>query len=174
MTTPRALTAISLAAGILALAPATAHAATTSAGSAASAASSATVAQAPHAQWGTYYAPGRRAKALGSLRATPKDDPSAPASLVAVTGSVTDRTVSRSTCGWAVFRVSIAAPNGKVVLKQHNYRTCSYGTPLKFAFADKNVYEVELKVCAEAKASKPSLNCLYAGTWKPLYVYYEG
>jgi hypothetical protein len=169
MTTTRALAGISLVAGILALAPATAHAAT---GSAASAGSAARSAQAAPAQWG-YYASGRKAKALGSLTATPKDDPSKPADLVTVTGSVTDRTSSSSTCGWAVFRISAEAANGEVSLKHRSFRTCSYGKPLKFAFSYKNVYEVELKVCAEVKASKPSLTCLYAGTWKSLYVYYN-
>jgi hypothetical protein len=71
------------------------------------------------------------------------------------------------------FRISAEAANGEVSLKHRSFRTCSYGKPLKFAFSYKNVYEVELKVCAEVKASKPSLTCLYAGTWKSLYVYYN-
>ncbi|GAA3446943.1 hypothetical protein [Planomonospora venezuelensis] len=167
MNTARALAGLSIA-GIAVLAPATAHAAAGSTTGTADARS----AQAAAVQWGPHYAGGRKAKASGSLTATAKDDPGKPAGRVTVTGRVTDLTRSTSTCGWAVFRVSVKNADGGVSLKQRNYRACSHGKPLAFAFSHKNVYEVELKVCAEAKASKPSLTCLYAGTWKSLYTYY--
>ncbi|MFC4056967.1 hypothetical protein ACFOWE_01585 [Planomonospora corallina] len=168
MNTARTLAGISLAGivGITVLAPATAHAAT---GPDAQETRSAQAA-AP-AKWGPHHAPGRRARASGSLTATPKDDPGAPAPRVTVTGSVTDLTRGPA-CGWAVFRVSVKETGGDVSLKHRSYRTCSYGKPVKFSFTHAGVYEVELKVCAEARASKPSVGCLYAGTWKPLYTYY--
>jgi hypothetical protein len=172
MNTARVLAGLSIA-GLAVLAPTTAHAATgpTTGPTTGTADARAAQAAAP-TQWGPRYAGGRKAKAAGSLTATAKDDPSKPADRVTVTGRVTDLTGGSSTCGWAVFRISVADADGGVSLKQRHYRACTHGKPLKFAFSHKNVYQVELKVCAEAKASKPSLNCLYAGTWKPLYTYY--
>nr|BFE79366.1 hypothetical protein GCM10020093_019670 [Planobispora longispora] len=102
----------------------------------------------------------------------PKDDRSKPAARITVTGTVTDLT-RKPACGWALFRLSVKAPGGKVAIKHRNYRTCSYDKPRKFTFSHTNVYEVEFKICSEAKAAKPSLNCLYSGTWKPLYTYYN-
>ncbi|MBG0816576.1 hypothetical protein [Planomonospora sp. ID82291] len=170
MHTARTLAGLSIAGltGLAVLTPATAHAAGPAAG-AADARSAQTAAPGP---WGPHYAAGRKARAAGSLTATAKDDPSRPADRVTVTGRVTDLTGSPSTCGWAVFRLSVAEAGGRVSLKQRHYRACAHGRPLTFTFSHKNVYQVELKVCAEAKASKPSLHCLYAGTWKPLYTYY--
>ncbi|GII04473.1 hypothetical protein [Planobispora takensis] len=165
MNTARALAVISLA-GIALLAPAAAHAAT---GPAVQATDAQTAAP---ASWGPYHAAGRKAVASGSLTATPKDDRSAPAARVTVTGAVTDLT-RKPACGWALFRVSVKASGGKVALKHRNYRTCSYDKPRKFTFSHTGVYEVEFKICSEGKAAKPSLNCLYSGTWKPLYTYYN-
>ncbi|GLX05561.1 hypothetical protein [Microbispora sp. NBRC 16548] len=159
MALTRSLAGITLAAGILALAPlATATAA------------QATAAPKP---WGPYYAIGSKAKVSGSLTAAAKDDPSLPAPYVKVAGSVTSLTHKASTCGWALFRVSYFDAANKPHLAYRNYRTCSYGVKKAFAFTVKNVGEVELKTCSEAKAAKPSLNCQYAGTWKTLYAYYK-
>ncbi|GAT69993.1 hypothetical protein PS9374_05673 [Planomonospora sphaerica] len=168
MNTARALAGFSIA-GIMVLAPAAAHA---TAGPATGTSDARAAQAAAPTQWGPHHAAGRRARAAGSLTATAKDDPGKPADRVTVTGSVTDLTAGSSTCGWAVFRISTADAVGGVTLKQRSYRTCTHGKPLKFAFSHKKVYHVELKVCAGAKAAKPSLTCLYAGTWKPLYTYY--
>ncbi|GII80939.1 hypothetical protein Sru01_59210 [Sphaerisporangium rufum] len=164
----RTLTGIALVAGILALTPLAADAATVDAGTAGAVSAQTAAAR----QWGTYYAPGRRAKAYGTLWAAPKDDPSRPTSLAKVKGKVFDRTRTGSACGWAVFRISYRDGSNA----PHTFRTftnCKYGKAKKFSFDFKNVYQVELKVCAEPRAAKPSLNCLYAGTWKNLYTYFE-
>ncbi|MEV4455197.1 hypothetical protein ACWEQG_14485 [Microbispora sp. NPDC004025] len=158
MTLTRSLAGITLAAGILALAPL----------------ATATAAQATAAKpWGPYYAAGSKAKTSGSLTAAAKADRSLPAPYVKVAGSVTSLNRKASTCGWALFRVSYFDAANKPHLAYRNYRTCSYGAKKQFAFTVKNVGEVELKVCSEAKAAKPSLNCQYAGTWKTLYAYYK-
>ncbi|MEU7909662.1 hypothetical protein [Microbispora bryophytorum] len=158
MTLTRSLAGITIAAGILALAPL----------------ATATAAQASSStSWGPYYAAGSKAKVSGSLKAAAKDDPSLPAPYVKVAGSVTSLTHKASTCGWALFRVSYFDAANKPHLAYRNYRTCSYGAKKKFAFTAKNVGEVELKTCSERKAAKPSLNCQYAGTWKTLYAYYK-
>ncbi|MFC6081476.1 hypothetical protein [Sphaerisporangium aureirubrum] len=166
MTATRTLTGIALVAGALALTPLAANADTT--GSPATVTAQTAAAQ----NWGTYYAPSRRAKAYGTLWAAPKDDPSKPTSLVKVRGKIVDRTRSGSSCGWAVFRVSYGK-NGEVPNTLRTFTTCKYNKAKKFGFDFKNVYQVELKVCSEPKATKPSLNCLYSGTWKSLYVYFE-
>ncbi|MEV7801611.1 hypothetical protein AB0O28_01530 [Microbispora sp. NPDC088329] len=158
MTLTRSLAGITLAAGILALAPL----------------ATATAAQADTAKpFGPYYAAGSKAKVSGSLTAAAKDDPSRPAPYVKVAGSVTSLTQKASTCGWALFRVSYFDAANKPHLAYRNYRTCSYGAKTKFAFTVRNVGEVELKTCSETKAAKPSLTCQYAGTWKTLYAYYN-
>jgi hypothetical protein len=169
MTATRTLTGIALVAGALILTPLAANAGTTD-----TADSSATVsAQAGATQkWGAYYAPSRKAKAYGTLWAAPKDDPSKPTSLVKVRGKIVDRTRTGSGCGWAVFRVSYGSGNN-VPNTLRTFTTCKYNKAKKFAFDFKKVYQVELKVCSEPKAAKPSLNCLYSGTWKSLYVYFE-
>lgn len=157
MTLTRSLAGITLAAGILALAPL----------------ATATAAQADAAKsWGPYYAAGSKAKASGSLTAAAKNDRSLPAPYVKVAGSVTSLTHKAGTCGWALFRISYFDAANKPHLAYRNYRTCSSGVKKTFAFTAKNVGEVELKVCSEAKAAKPSLHCQYAGTWKNLYAYY--
>ncbi|WP_030507718.1 hypothetical protein [Microbispora rosea] len=158
MTLTRSLAGVTLAAGILALAPL----------------ATATAAQAATAKsWGPYYASGSKAKVSGSLIAAAKNDPSLPAPYVKVSGKVISLTHKSSTCGWALFRVSYFDAANKPHLAYRNYRTCSYGAKKTFAFTVKNVGEVELKICSEAKAAKPSLNCQYAGTWKTLYAYYK-
>lgn len=158
MTLTRSLAGITLAAGILALAPL----------------ATATAAEATAAKsWGPYYAAGSKAKVSGSLTAAAKSDRSRPAPYVKVTGKVTSLNRKASTCGWALFRISYFDAANKPHLAYRNYRTCSYGGKKTFAFTIKNVGEVELKVCSERKATKPSLTCQYAGTWKTLYAYYK-
>ncbi|MEU7689233.1 hypothetical protein OHB01_12130 [Microbispora hainanensis] len=158
MTLTRSLAGITLAAGILALAPL----------------ATATAAEATAAKsWGPYYATGSKAKVSGSLIAAAKSDRSRPAPYVKVTGKVTSLNHTSSTCGWALFRVSYFDAANKPHLAYRNYRTCSYGAKKTFAFTIKNVGEVELKVCSERKATKPSLTCQYAGSWKTLYAYYQ-
>ncbi|GAA1518311.1 hypothetical protein GCM10009677_59600 [Sphaerisporangium rubeum] len=168
MTAARTLTGFALVAGILALTPLAANADTAAAPSTTVSAQSAAT-----SEWGTYYAPGRKAKAYGTLWAAPKDDPSRPTSLVKVKGKVFDKTRTGSACGWAVFRISYGDSSGNVPHKFRTFTTCKYNKAKKFSFDFKNVYQVELKVCSEPKAAKPSLNCLYAGTWKNLYTYFE-
>ncbi|MEV5412964.1 hypothetical protein AB0K60_29530 [Thermopolyspora sp. NPDC052614] len=173
----RTLTGLVLVAGALALSPlATAHAATAHAatGNAAHADTAAVTAETSAAKnWGVYYAPGRKAKAYGTIWAAPKNDPSEPTSLVKVRGKVVDRTLKGNGCGWAVFRVSYGDGKGGVPNTLRTFTTCKYGKAKDIAFDFKNVYQVELKVCSEPKAAKPSLNCLYAGSWKSLYVYFK-
>ncbi|GAA4198175.1 hypothetical protein [Microbispora amethystogenes] len=169
MALTRSLAGITLAAGIFALAPL----ATATAASATEAATQSAAAQAAFKPFGPYFAAGSKAKVSGSLTAAAKDDPSAPAPWVKVSGSVVDRTRSSSACGWALFRVSWFDSSNTPHLAYRNYRTCSYNVKKTFAFTMKNVGEVELKVCSEGKAAKPSINCQYAGTWKTLYAYYK-
>ncbi|GAA2209648.1 hypothetical protein GCM10009850_051070 [Nonomuraea monospora] len=119
--------------------------------------------------WGPYHAPGKAAKAAGTLTATGEDHADLPtADVVRVSGKIQDNTRGAA-CGWAVFRITYRSGN-ELPNREHWARDCSYGTPKKFSFKYRDVYQVELKVCAEAKAAKPSLNCLYAGTWKTLYL----
>ncbi|GIH72824.1 hypothetical protein [Sphaerimonospora thailandensis] len=162
----RSLAGIAFAAGILVLAPITASSANAST-------AGASTASASSSKWGPYYARGTKAKALGTLTAAAKDDPSLPNPLVKVTGSVVSLSRTPSTCGWAVFRFTTYDSANQPKLAYRNYRTCSYGVKKKISFSLKNVIDVELKVCSEKKAAKPSLNCEYSGTWKSLYVYYK-
>ncbi|MFB4271250.1 hypothetical protein [Nonomuraea sp. GTA35] len=121
------------------------------------------------APWGPHYAPGQAAKAAGTLTATGEDHADLPtADTVRVSGKVQDNTRG-ATCGWAVFRITYRSGND-LPNRSHWARDCSYRTPKQFSFTYRDVYQVELKVCAERKAAKPSLNCLYAGTWKTLYL----
>ncbi|MET7333121.1 hypothetical protein [Nonomuraea sp. NPDC005650] len=122
------------------------------------------------AAWGPYYAPGRAAHAVGTLTATGEDHADLPtADVVRVSGKVYDHTRRTATCGWAVFRITYRSGNN-LPNRQHAVRDCSYATPKRFSFSYRDVYQVELKVCSEAKSAKPSLVCLYAGTWKTLYL----
>ncbi|NUR87468.1 MAG: hypothetical protein HOY71_25590 [Nonomuraea sp.] len=120
--------------------------------------------------WGPYYAPGHAAKATGSLTATGEDHADLPtADSVKISGKLLDRTRKDSACGWAVFRITYR-DGSNLPFKERSVRHCSYNSAKRFSFEYHDVYQVELKVCAEGKGSKPSLNCLYAGTWKTLYL----
>ncbi|WP_371784298.1 hypothetical protein [Streptosporangium subroseum] len=165
MTIIRTLTGLALATVLVSIAPAVAHAATGLPGQATTDVAAAT-------SWGAYYAPGRGAKALGSLKVTGEDHEVIPTAATAkISGKVYDLTRKASTCGLAVFRITYLTSGGKLPFKHHTVRDCSYGTPKNFAFSYRNVYEVELKVCSEGgKSSKPSNTCLYAGAWKVIYL----
>ncbi|MCT9934836.1 hypothetical protein N5079_31985 [Planotetraspora sp. A-T 1434] len=166
MTTARALTGLAIAAALVTIAPAAAQAATGTPDSASAASS----ASAPKL-WGPYYAPAKKAKASGKISVTGLDTSAIPAVGTAyISGKVTDYTKSTATCGWAVFRITYRKPDGNLPFTHKSYLACGTTKPTSFSFSYKNVYEVELKVCSEGKAAKPSLNCLYAGTWKVLYV----
>ncbi|MEV4098375.1 hypothetical protein [Streptosporangium saharense] len=133
-------------------------------------AGAATVSQAAATQWGPYDSAGHRARAAGSLTVSGEDHAVLPVAATArVTGKVHDRTKDAS-CGWVVFRITYRTADGNLPFKQRGIRNCTYGTPKSFTFTDKNVYEIETKVCSEAKAAKPSLNCVYGGTWKVVYL----
>lgn len=156
MSLSRPVAVLALAAGtLLAIAPA------------AQAATATTEAAAP---WGPRYAPGQKAKAVGTLTAKGEDHADLPtADTVKITGKVYDYAASSKVCGWAVFRITYRDGN-QLPHKHRSVRDCTYRTAKSFSFTDRDVYQVELKVCAEGKRSKPSLNCLYAGTWKTLYL----
>ncbi|GAA4219721.1 hypothetical protein FHR32_000459 [Streptosporangium album] len=161
MTPLRTATGLALAAVLVSIAPSAAQAA----------AGPADTTAAKTTQWGPTYSPGRKAKALGSLTASDEDHEDIPAAgTVRISGRLHDLTRKGTACGWAVFRVTYRTPDGNLPFRHRSVSTCSYGTSKPFAFAYHDVYEVELKVCAEPKAAKPSLTCLYAGTWKVLYV----
>ncbi|MFI6510861.1 hypothetical protein ACIBCT_24925 [Streptosporangium sp. NPDC050855] len=172
MTTTRSLTGLALAAALVAIAPATAQAATAPAAvpAAADPAAGQSATQGT-TRWGTYYAPGRRARTHGSLTVSGEDHAVLPvAANSRISGKVYDLTRNASSCGWAVFRLTYRSADGKnLPFKHRSVIDCSYGTPKSFAFTQHDLYQAELKVCSEPKASKPSLNCLYAGTWKVLY-----
>ncbi|GII66737.1 hypothetical protein Skr01_68220 [Sphaerisporangium krabiense] len=164
MTITRTLAGLAATAALVSFAPVAAQAATGPSGASTSATAATTV------KWGTYYAPGKRAKALGGLVATGEDHADIPtADSVKISGKVTDLTRT-SACGWAVFRVTYRDENGGLPFRHRSVLDCSYGTPKSFSFSQRDVYQVELKVCSEPKAAKPSLNCLYAGTWKVVYL----
>ncbi|MER5649422.1 hypothetical protein [Streptosporangium sp. NPDC002524] len=169
MKTSRLLAGLALATAIVSIAPATAQAATAQPQT--GPAATGTTASQGAGPWGTYYAPGRRAKTKGSLTVSGEDHAVIPAAETGrISGKVYDLTRGPS-CGWAVFRLTYRTPDGKnLPFKHRSIVDCSYGTPKSFTFTQHDLYQVELKVCSEAKASKPSLNCLYAGTWKVLYI----
>ncbi|WP_329084124.1 MULTISPECIES: hypothetical protein [unclassified Streptosporangium] len=164
MTISRLLTGFAITAALVSIAPATAQAAT-------GPVTAGTTAAQGTGPWGTYYAPGRKAKTNGSLTVSGEDHAVIPAAETGrISGRVYDLTRGPS-CGWAVFRLTYRTPDGKNLPFRHrSIVDCSYGTPKPFTFTQHDLYQVELKVCSEAKASKPSLNCLYAGSWKVLYV----
>ncbi|WP_326642428.1 hypothetical protein OG884_04490 [Streptosporangium sp. NBC_01755] len=167
MMTIRSLTGLALAAVLISITPAAAQAATGPAGEGTTAARSATQGT---IQWSTKYAPGRKAKTHGSLTVSGEDHADIPAAATSrISGKVYDLTKG-SSCGWAVFRLTYRTAGGNLPFKHHSVVDCSYGTPKSFAFTQRNLYQLELKVCSGAKASKPSVNCLYAGSWKVLYV----
>jgi hypothetical protein len=162
MSISRPLAVLATVAAVLSIAPAAAQAATRS-----DAVSAGETARA----WGPYYAPGNRARTAGSLVASGEDHADIPtADTVKISGKLYDQTRRTSTCGWAVFRITYKAPGNNLPHKHRSIRDCSYRTPASYSFSYHDVYQVELKVCAEGKGTKPSLNCLYAGTWKTLYL----
>ncbi|MEU4537955.1 hypothetical protein AB0G15_24175 [Streptosporangium sp. NPDC023825] len=169
MTIRRLLAGLALATALVSIAPAAAQAATAQAPT--GPATAGTTAAQGAGPWGTYYAPGRRAKANGSLTVSGEDHADIPAAERGrISGKVYDLTRGPS-CGWAVFRLTYRSADGRnLPFKHRSIVDCSYGTPKPFTFTQRDLYQVELKVCSGAKASKPSLNCLYAGTWKVLYV----
>lgn len=125
---------------------------------------------APVKSWGPYSAPGGGARASGTIKATGEDHEVLPtADSVRITGRITDRTRSRKSCGWAVFRITYRKGNN-LPFYERVVRDCSYGSPLRFTRVYSDVYQVDLKVCSEPYAAKPSLVCLSAGSWKILYI----
>ncbi|MGN9788427.1 hypothetical protein ACTMTF_43935 [Nonomuraea sp. ZG12] len=162
MSISRPLAVLATVAAVLSIAPAAAQAAAHS-----DAVSAGETARA----WGPYYAPGNQARTAGSLVASGEDHADIPtADTVKISGKLYDQTRRTSTCGWAVFRITYKAPGNNLPHKHRSIRDCSYRTPASYSFSSHDVYQVELKVCAEGKGTKPSLNCLYAGTWKTLYL----
>ncbi|MFC4116847.1 hypothetical protein [Nonomuraea zeae] len=163
MTISRSLAVLAIAAtATLTITTAAAQAATPAADSAAGSAAKA---------WGPYYAPGHAARAAGTLTATGEDHADIPAaSVLKVSGKVYDQTRKSATCGWAVFRITYRDAKNNLPFKHHSVRDCTYRTAKRFSFEHHDVYQVELKVCAGGKTAKPSLTCLYAGTWKTLYL----
>ncbi|MFI7446666.1 hypothetical protein ACIBQX_04125 [Nonomuraea sp. NPDC049714] len=124
--------------------------------------------------WGPYYSPGaKRAKTLGTIVATGEDHEVIPsAATLTVSGTISDLTRASSTCGWAVFNIATVNPAGnKVTWKRHHARTCAYSKPRTFSFTNHRVYQVELKVCAERRASEPSIQCTAGNpAWKTIYL----
>ncbi|WP_406674662.1 hypothetical protein WBK31_09750 [Nonomuraea sp. N2-4H] len=119
--------------------------------------------------WGAYYAPRRAAKALGTLTITGEDHATLPtADFVRISGKVYDNT-RRSSCGWALFRITYR-DGDQLPFRERWVRDCTYGSPTRFSFRQSDVYQIELKVCSEPRASRPSANCRYGGTWKTLYL----
>jgi hypothetical protein len=124
--------------------------------------------QAARKSWDRY-SPGKKAYAKGTLLATNLNKETIPPlATVKVTGKAYDLTKG-SSCGYAVFRITYMKADGSLPFKHRTIRDCTYKTPKSFTFTDKRVALVELKVCSEAKHTKPSLNCLYAQAWKVLY-----
>ncbi|MEW9551039.1 hypothetical protein [Nonomuraea sp. NPDC050783] len=171
MTATRTLATLAVAATSAAATAALLMAPAAQAATATSSATAATTAapQSAPIVWGPSYAPGRAAKAAGKLTATGEDHADLPtADVVSVSGTIQDSTRSAS-CGWAVFRITYRS-GSNLPNRNHSVLDCSYRTPKHFSFKYHDVYQVELKVCSGARAAKPSLNCLYAGTWKTLYL----
>lgn len=121
--------------------------------------------------WGPLFAQGDKAVTRGTLTVVSRDKSTDPVTAtVHVKGRITDLTSAKG-CGWTVFRISYMKSDGSLPFKHRYYLDCSKGTPKEFAFIDHRVALVEVKVCNEGKAKKPSLNCYYAGSWKNLYSY---
>lgn len=120
-------------------------------------------------RWGTYYAPRRAAKALGTLTITGEDHATLPtADTVRISGKVYDNT-RRSSCGWALFRITYRDGN-QLPFRERWVRDCTFGSPVRFSFRQNDVYQIELKVCSEPRAARPSAKCRYSGTWETLYL----
>lgn len=117
--------------------------------------------------WGPYSGSG--VKASGSLTPAGEDHAVLPtADTVKIVGKVTDLDRSKRNCGWVVFRIGYRKGNNLPSYERYVI-DCSYGTAKKFTRIYHDVYQVELKVCSEPKAKKPSLTCYYSGAWKVLY-----
>ncbi|MEV0589705.1 hypothetical protein [Nonomuraea sp. NPDC050310] len=121
------------------------------------------------AGWGPYRAPGDKARASGTLVAVGEDHDTLPtADQVTVKGTLTDRARPAGTCAWLLMQFAVRVKNA-FVFKERKLRDCSYRTPKHFTYVLKDVYQVELKVCSEAKSPAPSAHCRYSGTWKIIY-----
>lgn len=123
--------------------------------------------QAKASSW-SRWSPGKKAYAKGVLTPSGLTSEVIPTATVKLTGKIGDYTRGKS-CGYAVFRVTYQKSDGSLPFKHRTYRDCTYKTAVPYAFTDKNVYLVELKVCSEAKHTKVSLNCLYSRAWKIIY-----
>src|SRR5689334_169920 len=116
MTISRLLAGTALATALLSIVPATAQAATAPATPQAAAGTTAAQGAGP---WGTYYAPGRKAKANGSLTVSGEDHADIPAAERGrISGKVYDLTRGPS-CGWAVFRLTYRTADGKNLPFKH-------------------------------------------------------
>ncbi|WP_327091523.1 hypothetical protein OIE66_13020 [Nonomuraea sp. NBC_01738] len=119
--------------------------------------------------WGPYHAPGKLAKAAGTLKITGEDHADLPVARTAtVKGYVTDLARPKGACGWLVLQFAVRK-GSNFVYKQHPVRDCSYRSKKSFTATYHDVYQVELKVCAGRRTAKPSIECLAGGTWKILY-----
>ncbi|MFC7108922.1 hypothetical protein ACFQQB_56120 [Nonomuraea rubra] len=76
-----------------------------------------------------------------------------------------------SACGWAVFGIAtINAAGTRVAWTHHPVRTCAFRAARKFSFTYHRVYQVDLKVCSERRAGKPSIQCTAGNpAWRTLY-----
>ncbi|MGP3963454.1 hypothetical protein ACTWPT_46495 [Nonomuraea sp. 3N208] len=131
-----------------------------------------TAAAAPLA-WGPHYSPGgKRAKASGTVTATGEDHEVIPsAATLTVSGTISDLSRAKATCGWVVFGIATVNTAGnRITWKRHHERTCTYRTPKRFSFTYHRVYQVELKVCAEGRGRQPSIQCTAGNpAWKDIY-----
>ncbi|MEV0313666.1 hypothetical protein [Nonomuraea fuscirosea] len=130
------------------------------------------IAAAPALAWGPYFTPAaRRAKTLGTITPIGENHETLPsAATLTVSGTVSDLTRG-SACGWAVFGIAtINAAGTRVAWTHHPVRTCTFRTAKKFSFTYHRVYQVDLKVCSERRASKPSIQCTAGNpAWRTLY-----
>ncbi|MEV5898008.1 hypothetical protein [Nonomuraea fuscirosea] len=131
-----------------------------------------THAAAPASIWGPYYSPGgKRARASGTITPIGENHETLPsAATLTVSGTVSDLTRG-SACGWAVFGIAtINAAGTRVDWTHHPVRTCVFHAAKKFSFTYHRVYQVDLKVCSERRASKPSIQCTAGNpAWRTLY-----
>ncbi|MEV5499840.1 hypothetical protein AB0M50_31015 [Nonomuraea fuscirosea] len=154
------LTAVALLASLSLSATATTHSSPT------------THAAASASTWGPYYSPGgKRARASGMITPIGENHETLPsAATLTVSGTVSDLTRG-SACGWAVFGIAtINAAGTRVAWTHHPVRTCAFRAAKKFSFTYHRVYQVDLKVCSERRASKPSIQCTAGNpAWRTLY-----
>lgn len=127
---------------------------------------------APALAWGPYFTPAaRRAKTLGAITPIGENHETLPsAATLTVSGTISDLTRG-SACGWAVFGIAtINAAGTRVAWRHHPVRTCTFRAAKKFSFTYHRVYQVDLKVCSERRASKPSIQCTAGNpAWRTLY-----